>query len=445
MLNKRLLVLCTALCLSGFCSADAKLDLNDLTFPKDPAYRVGISEIPENQYVEAKDELQTDITELTADETSGSTDVSYADLTLKKLSREISRSLVYEENDMVADLTLLWQGAAMQSDTINFALYKLANPDADKPQKSTVKNMLRTIASMSTLAGATMANPLLAGSSLIGGDFLNIMSQDTKALNYKYTKVSDADMIILIRKVEDLQQNAVNLYYDYMNAKKQLEMASDVLKERKHRFETAQTKNAARELVVVTDAYYRTALDRHKTARSEFLSKRAALEQFVGNEAFTQFEQELAQREAGFKTAQTPEQKQEYDETVQNVENYTANLEQEQSSEEDENDLIAKREDQYDTKGLIFLHNERQNEEAETQTTTVKSEETSANNGKKKKKAKKQKETKEKSIEVDIATPNPHEALPKDKKFQGAELLPLEEIKAPNFYKNGSIFSESDQ
>jgi len=441
MLNKRLLVLCAALCLSGFCSANAKLDLNDLTYPKDPAYRVGISEIPENQYVEAKDDLQSDKSELTADDTSDSTDVSYADLTLKKLSREISRSLIYEENDMVADLTLLWQGAAMQSDTINFALYKLANPDADKPQKSTVKSMLKTIASMSTLAGATMANPLLAGTSLIGGDFLNIMSQDTKALNYKYTKVSDADMIILIRKVEDLQQNAVNLYYDYMNAKKQLELASDVLKERKHRFETAQKKNAARELVVVTDAYYRTALDRHKTARSEFLSKRAALEQFVGNEAFTQFEKELAQREAGFKTAENSE---EYEQTVQNVEDYTANLEQEQANE-GENDLIAKREDQYDTKGLIFLHNERQNEEAEQQTTDV-SEEASADKGKKKKKSKnkKQKASKEPSIEVDFATPNPHEALPKDKKFQGMELLPLEEIKAPNFYKNGSIFTESN-
>ena len=61
---------------------------------------------------------------------------------------------------------------------------------------------------MSTLVGASIANPVLAGSSLIGGNILNIMTQDTKALNYKYTKVNDADMIILIRKVEDLQQNS---------------------------------------------------------------------------------------------------------------------------------------------------------------------------------------------------------------------------------------------
>ena len=42
---------------------------------------------------------------------------------------------------MASDLSLLWQGARTQSDTINFALYKLANPDADKPDKSTVKKI----------------------------------------------------------------------------------------------------------------------------------------------------------------------------------------------------------------------------------------------------------------------------------------------------------------
>ena len=72
------------------------------------------------------------------------------------------------------------KGAATQSDTINFALYKLANPDADKPDKSTVKNMLKTIASMSTLVGVGAGNPVLAGASLIGGNVFGIMTQDTK-------------------------------------------------------------------------------------------------------------------------------------------------------------------------------------------------------------------------------------------------------------------------
>lgn len=319
------------LCSSSILSVNAET-LSDLEFPKPPAYRVGISEIPENQYVQAKQERDNleKINKMGENKDSSNADITYADLSIKKLSKEIAQELEFDESEMVADLSLLWQGAAMQSDTINFALYKLANPDADKPDSKSIKKVLTTIASMSTLVGASMANPVFAGSSLIGGNILNIMSQDTKALNYKYTRVTDADMIILIRKIEDLQQNAVNLYYDYMSAKKQLDLVSKLVQDRKNKFELAQKNNAQRELVVITDAYYRTALDKLRSAKSEFYSRRAALEQFVGKETFAQFESELMARESGEKPAKTnnasSENEAEYSETIKNVENFTKNL-----------------------------------------------------------------------------------------------------------------------
>lgn len=332
MLNKKFILLSIMLCCSSILSVNAET-LSDLEFPKPPAYRVGISEIPENQYVQAKQERDNieRINKIGENKESSNTDITYADLSIKKLSKEIAQELEFDESEMVADLSLLWQGAAMQSDTINFALYKLANPDADKPDSKSIKKVLTTIASMSTLVGASMANPVFAGSSLIGGNILNIMSQDTKALNYKYTRVTDADMIILIRKIEDLQQNAVNLYYDYMSAKKQLDLVSKLVQDRKNKFELAQKNNAQRELVVITDAYYRTALDKLRSAKSEFYSRRAALEQFVGKETFAQFESELMARESGEKpaTKPSPETESEYSETIKNVENYTNNLTQE--------------------------------------------------------------------------------------------------------------------
>ena len=114
-----------------------------------------------------------------------------------------------------------------------------------------------------------------------------------------------------------------------MSAKKKSGFSNDLVKENQRKFELAQKNNAARELVVITDAYYRTALDKQRTAKSEFFSKRAALEQFVGNEAFVQFEAELAARENGEPKPVRPESQQdietqnrEYSETVQNVENY---------------------------------------------------------------------------------------------------------------------------
>lgn len=328
MLNKKFIFLTIAFLLSNVNCANAEnLTLKDLEFPKPPAYRVGLSEVPETQFIQAKQEkptLEKTVAQIGDNRESAITDMTYADLSISKLSKEIGKELEFEENDMVSDLTLLWQGAATQSDTINFALYKLANPDADKPDSKSIKKVLTTIASMSTLVGASMASPVFAGSSLIGGNILNIMSQDTKALNYKYTRVNDADMIILIRKIEDLQQNAVNLYYDYMSAKKQLEMTTKLVEERQRKFELAQKNNAPRELVVITDAYYRTAIDKQRTAKSDFFSKRAALEQFVGNETFVQFEKELEARENGTQEEQV--ENKEYNETIQNVENYTQNL-----------------------------------------------------------------------------------------------------------------------
>lgn len=328
MRNKKFIFLTIAFLLSNVNCANAEnLTLKDLEFPKPPAYRVGLSEVPETQFIQAKQEkptLEKTYAQIGDNRESAITDMTYADLSISKLSKEIGKELEFEENDMVSDLTLLWQGAATQSDTINFALYKLANPDADKPDSKSIKKVLTTIASMSTLVGASMASPVFAGSSLIGGNILNIMSQDTKALNYKYTRVNDADMIILIRKIEDLQQNAVNLYYDYMSAKKQLEMTTKLVEDRQRKFELAQKNNAPRELVVITDAYYRTAIDKQRTAKSDFFSKRAALEQFVGNETFVQFEKELEARENGTQEEQV--ENKEYNETIQNVENYTQNL-----------------------------------------------------------------------------------------------------------------------
>ena len=258
-------------------------NLEDVTTVRQPAYRLGISDSPEKEYVKI-DENQMDLSDLT-----------YADLSIKQISKEVARELDLDQETMIGDLSLLWQGAATQSDTINFALYKLANPEEDKPDEKSVKKVLSTIASMSTLVGAGMGNPILATSSIIGGNVLGIMSQDTKALNYKYTKVTDADMIILVRKIEDLQQKAVDLYYNYMTARKRLEMVDEVVQARKKNYDLSQ--DSSREIILITDAYYRTALDMQMKARSDFYSKRAALEQFVGNDVFRQFEADLIKRE----------------------------------------------------------------------------------------------------------------------------------------------------
>lgn len=291
---KKLLItlLFVSICAPSFANVELK-DINDANV-REPAFRVGLTDEPEKKYVEVKQNFQEDPIR-TEKNYVDETELTYADLSIKRMSKEISKELELDETDMYEDLTLLWQGAASKSDTINFALYKLSNPDEGKPNEHSVKKVLMSIASMSTLVGASMGNPAIAAGSMLGSNIFGIMGQDTKALNYKYTKVTDADMILLIRKIEDLQQLTVDLYNDYMSSKKMLEMTTKIAEQRKRYYDSAQT--LSREIVLVTDAYYRTALDEQIKARSDFYSKRAALEQFVGNEVFQQFEENLKTRE----------------------------------------------------------------------------------------------------------------------------------------------------
>lgn len=263
------------------------MEYDDLNSVKEPAYRVGSSNDVEQKSDFTKQSINTE-TAKEVDPFENIEKLTYADLSIKKISKEISQELDIDYDDMLQDLSMLWQGAATNSDIIKFALYKLSNPDKDKPDEKSVKKVLQSIASMSTLLGAGIGNPVLAGGSFIGGDMLGIMSQDDKAINYKYTKVNDADMIILVRKVDDLQQKVVNKYYDYMTANKLLDMNTKMAQQRYQNYQLAQ--NGSKELILITDAYYRESLDVQMKARSDFYSKRAALEQLVGNETFKQFE-----------------------------------------------------------------------------------------------------------------------------------------------------------
>ena len=129
---------------------------------------------------------------------------------------------------------------------------------------------------------------------MVGGNTLGIMSQDTKALNYKFTKVGDADMIILVRKVDELQQKVVDCYFDYMTNKEILEMTEKMAKHRLENYEKAQ--DTTREVILITDAYYRESMDQLAKARGNFTDARSRLEQLVGTDVLKQFENNIKSR-----------------------------------------------------------------------------------------------------------------------------------------------------
>ena len=273
------------------------LELKDLTSPKDHFYRFGTADIPEVKY-EPSDKLdlsspESDIKPITINAAKQET-LTYADLSIKSMAMDVSKSIEMDYNDMLEDLSLLWQGAAMKSDTIKFAIFKLSNPDKDKPDESAIRKVLTTIAGMSTFLGAGTGNPIMASAALIGGNTLGIMSQDNKALNYKYTQVTDADMIILVRKVDELQQKVVDAYYDYMTARFLYDMTSKMVAEKERNYKNSLSLK--REVILITDTYYREAIDEQVKARGNFFEKRSQLEQLVGNDIFRQFEEVVDNR-----------------------------------------------------------------------------------------------------------------------------------------------------
>lgn len=277
-----------------FFSAPAfAVELKDVKSVKDYAYRVGTSDEVELEYKvrESINAKTTKTEETILDEKA----LTYADLSIKKISKEVSQSLDMDSDTMTSDLSMLWRGAATNSDTIKFALYKLANPDADKPDDKSVKKVLGTIASMSTLVGAGMGNPLLATSSFLGSSLLGIAAKDDKTINYKFSRVNDADMIVLVRKISDLQQNIVNAYYDYMKTRKIFDMTTDYQKNAYQNYLFAS--EAEKPILLIADAYYRQALDMQFKARNDFYAARATMEQLVGKDAFNKFEDAVNSRE----------------------------------------------------------------------------------------------------------------------------------------------------
>lgn len=203
---------------------------------------------------------------------------------IRKIAKEASLELKDEEEGLLGDLRILWQYAVENSETIKFAIYKLSNPKGDLKNKdeTKIKKLLKPIASITPFVAATAGNAMTAGSSMIGGTFLNDILNEDK-YNQRLEKVTDADLVILAKAIEELQNKLVTNYYEYITAKKILTYSDVNLQNRKQLCDILG--KASNETIVIADAFYREALTRQKQAQENLLLKRAALEQLVGNDA----------------------------------------------------------------------------------------------------------------------------------------------------------------
>lgn len=292
---KKIFLILFSLTLSSFA-----LDLNELNEPKPLEGRLSNTDKVESRKIEKttrKDEeekkaqIKPSIKKETIEEkTTNELNSNYADLSLKKLADDISYELDEESIAINSDISILWNATINRSETMKYAIYKLSNPDEDKPNESTIKKILKPIANFSSIAGASVAgDPFVATSALIGGGLVNAFMKDDKEVNYRFSKVSDADMVLLVRKIDELQKKLLDLYIDYKTKENLVNLSKEAFEKREEIYKLAQNKS--KEEVTISDVYYQKAKTNLQKAQDDFATSRAILENLVGFEALKQIEQ----------------------------------------------------------------------------------------------------------------------------------------------------------
>lgn len=281
----------------NFALPSSAITLEELTSPQPPSQRLGTEDVPEKVFKIVDTQKDNEIKAKLEHDAEIIKDITYADLSLNKISKEIISETEVEQAQTLEDIKYLWVGAAQNSETVKFIIYKLSNPDEDKPNPNIVKKIIQPLATVGSMAGIGMGNPLAALSTIMGSTMLGQLSVDNKDLNYRFSKVNDADMVVLIRKIEELQRKIVNYYFDYMSARKALIQADSIVAKRRKIF--LESNGLSKDQVIMVDAYYRAALQTQSKVSADYLSKRAALEQIVGVETLSTFEEMLAKRDSG--------------------------------------------------------------------------------------------------------------------------------------------------
>ena len=270
------------------------IDIEDVKVPLPVEYRLGTSDEVENKYeVVNSDMVLSDA--ILEKEKAAVRKVTYADLTLNNISKDMVAEIKVDEKDVLEDLKTLWVGAASKSESVRFAIYKLSNPDADKPSNNSLKKLLSPLAGITSLAGIGLGDPITGTAALMGSTLLNSLSVSDKELNYKYSKVTDADMVVLVRKIDELQKNLTYNYYDYIQKRDYLNQLNGIVEKRAKL--VSKNQNSSKEIIQILDTYYKEAVEERNQARTDFLYVRSTLEQLVGNEVLTQFETAYNERQ----------------------------------------------------------------------------------------------------------------------------------------------------
>ena len=137
-------------------------------------------------------------------------------------SEELSGIIDQQKEHDSKDIEKLWQGTVENNQIIEFALKKLATPEAQRRIHSSL--MAKTLSAI--VAGASFVPSLMGSNPAIQTSAFSAGKLAQGLLNRKNmpqeTPLTDTELIELASMVEDLQDTLINSYYNYKNTLMQL-------------------------------------------------------------------------------------------------------------------------------------------------------------------------------------------------------------------------------
>lgn len=197
-----------------------------------------------------------------------------------------------EEELSLTDIGMLWEAAVERSGTIRYAIEKLSRRDATgKPLENDnfSKRMLGSLVHLGGVAGSMWTG---TPAGLIGSGMIQDLMSGSPTES-ALARVTDADMVILAKEVEELQNQLITLYYNYKNAKEKLTLAQEAQSTMLKYSEQAESKNSqdTEALKPLIQSLMESARQEVQNAEQALNSNRSALSGVVGPSAIDALEQ----------------------------------------------------------------------------------------------------------------------------------------------------------
>ncbi len=224
-------------------------------------------------------------------------------------AKAVNNELRDDEELSVNDIAMLWQAAVERSGTIRYAIEKLSRRDATGEsvnQSGLIKKVTQGAVSIAGLAGSAVTG---SPAGLISGNMLQNLLLDDPT-NSAFNRVTDADMIILAKEVENLQQRVIEHYYQYIHCEKRYKLTEEALSAMNRHVDHAANNIVSEENEgtvsdasvtneAIMSALVQSAKQDQNEARQAYMNARNELSLLVGSDAIQALEESHRQDNQG--------------------------------------------------------------------------------------------------------------------------------------------------